>query len=176
MRLPPEARESLIRLAEEKGIHLEGNVLKVLDPGGDEEFLRYLDEAVRRDREARRKRLDVTKQVQSQNRELQETQARLRDALQLAEGAKAAAEDDLMTLHKKTQFQLMSRIVTVALILIVGVGASTTALYVFSLLTDRDTQLLGNAWSSMFGILLTNSFSIIGTIMGVKYATEGSKS
>jgi hypothetical protein len=25
---------------------------------------------------------------------------------------------------------------------------------------------------SIFGILLTNSFSIVGTIMGVKYATE----
>jgi hypothetical protein len=24
----------------------------------------------------------------------------------------------------------------------------------------------------MFGILLTNAFSIVGTIMGVKYATE----
>jgi hypothetical protein len=35
-----------------------------------------------------------------------------------------------------------------------------------------DTTLLGNAWTNMFGILLTNSFSIIGTIMGVKYATE----
>ena len=38
-----------------------------------------------------------------------------------------------------------------------------------------DTALLGNTWSSLLGILLTNSFSIIGTIMGVKYASESNK-
>ena len=48
----------------------------------------------------------------------------------------------------------------------------TTLMYVIALLAGADTTLLGNAWSNMFGILLTNSFSIIGTIMGVKYATE----
>lgn len=47
-------------------------------------------------------------------------------------------------------------------------------LFIFAMLTGRDTTLLGNTWSNMFGILLTNSFSIIGTIMGVKYASEGS--
>ena len=45
-------------------------------------------------------------------------------------------------------------------------------MYITALLSGVDTTLLGNAWSNMFGILLTNSFSIIGTIMGVKYATE----
>ena len=35
---------------------------------------------------------------------------------------------------------------------------------------EIETQVIGSAWSNMFGILLTNAFSIIGTIMGVKYA------
>ena len=38
-----------------------------------------------------------------------------------------------------------------------------------------DTDIIGSTWSNMFGILLTNSFSIIGTIMGVKYATDNKK-
>lgn len=37
---------------------------------------------------------------------------------------------------------------------------------------STNTVLLGSTWSNMFSILLTNSFSIIGTIMGVKYASE----
>ena len=45
-------------------------------------------------------------------------------------------------------------------------------MYVAAMLANKDTTILGNAWSNLFGILLTNSFSIIGTIMGVKYATE----
>jgi len=56
-----------------------------------------------------------------------------------------------------------------------GVGVTTTALYIFAMITKFDTTLIGNAWSNLFGILLTNSFSIIGTIMGVKYASNDSK-
>ena len=41
-----------------------------------------------------------------------------------------------------------------------------------ALVKGLDTVLLGSTWSNMFSILLTNSFSIIGTIMGVKYASE----
>jgi len=36
----------------------------------------------------------------------------------------------------------------------------------------KDTQVISAAWSNMFGILLTNAFSIIGTIMGIKYASK----
>jgi hypothetical protein len=38
--------------------------------------------------------------------------------------------------------------------------------------SGTDTQIIGSTWSNMFGILLTNAFSIVGTIMGVKYATD----
>jgi hypothetical protein len=49
-------------------------------------------------------------------------------------------------------------------------GAS--GMYLLALMKGLDTVLLGSTWSNMFSILLTNSFSIIGTIMGVKYASE----
>ena len=58
---------------------------------------------------------------------------------------------------------------------IIGVGLTTTALYTVALFTDQDTQIIGSTWSNMFGILLTNAFSIVGTIMGVKYASEKPK-
>jgi hypothetical protein len=182
MKLAKTSRDAFVNLARDKGVYLEGNVLKVLDAEDDEEFKAYLEEALRRDRDVRKKRLEVTKQIQTQNRDLQDAQEKnlllmeeLKTALASSETAKAAVQEDLDVLQKRTQFQLMSRIVMVALTVICGIGVTTTLMYATSMITGRDTALVGNAWSSMFGILLTNSFSIIGTIMGVKYATEGSK-
>lgn len=172
---PPDARKALIELARDKGIYLEGNILKLLEAGDDPDFLAYLKEANSRDKEFRRKRLDITKQVQVQNRELQEAQTKLQEALTEAENAKREALADLDLLQKKTQFELMSRIVMVALTLVVGIGISSTILYVAALATNKDTTVIGNAWSSTLGILLTNSFSILGTIMGVRYASEATK-
>jgi hypothetical protein len=44
-----------------------------------------------------------------------------------------------------------------------------------ALFSGKDTEIIASTWSNMFGILLTNSFSIIGTIMGVKYASSSKK-
>ena len=174
MKLPAEVRENLIDLAAEKGIYLEGNVLKVL-VGEDDAFAKYLDDAIERDSETRKKRLEIMKQIQEQNKELQRTQEKLKNALVVAEDAKAAAELDLDILRKRTQFQLMRRVVGIALGLVISVGFVTTALYVTALALDKDTEVIGNAWTSTLGILLTNSFSIIGTIMGIKYASAEKK-
>jgi hypothetical protein len=86
--------------------------------------------------------------------------------------AKDAALNDLDIAQKRSQFELIGTIVRVALYVIIGVGFTTTAMYVVALLTKADTQIIGSTWSNMFGILLTNAFSIVGTIMGVKYASE----
>jgi hypothetical protein len=43
-------------------------------------------------------------------------------------------------------------------------------MYVIAIMTGRETQIIGSTWSNMLGILLTNAFSIVGTITGVKYA------
>jgi len=92
-----------------------------------------------------------------------------------AEQAQELAETDLSLLQKKTQTELMGNIVRVALWVIMGVGVITTALYVFVLLQGHDSKIIESTWSNLFGILLTNSFSIIGTIMGVKHATQSDK-
>jgi hypothetical protein len=186
IKLDPSATRALLDLSHKSRLYLEGNILKIIDADGDEEFAQYLKEAIELDKSNRRKRLEVTKQIQSQNKDLTSAQeenvklmadlqgalANAEAATKLAEQARTAAEGDLDLLQKRTQFQLVGTIVKVALWVIMGVGITTTLLYSLALFKGLDTTLLGSTWSNMFSILLTNSFSIIGTIMGVKYATE----
>jgi len=180
MEISQQTRDLLLKLGNEKKVYLEGNLLKVIKAKvNDTEFAEYLRFCKERDKEARKKRLEVTKQVQSQNKELEaaakENEQLLHDlqiAVKEAEQLRDEAVEDLDLLQKRTQFELIGLIVKVALVIIIGVGALTTLMYIIALLADKDTTILGNAWSNLFGILLTNSFSIIGTIMGVKYATE----
>ena len=168
-----------LRKAKAKKVYIEGNFVKILKDSLDKDVVTYIEDCKTKDRLARKKRLDVTKQVQAQNKELEEA-AVIKEALVIelqkekteAEKLRDEAVEDLDTLQKRTQFELIGLIVRVALIVIVGVGITTTILYTAAIMMDKDTTLLGNAWSNLFGILLTNSFSIIGTIMGVKYATE----
>ena len=89
-----------------------------------------------------------------------------------AEEAKTNAINDLDILQKRNQTELISNIVKVALYIIIGVGIVTTGVYVFTIVMGKDTQVISATWSNIFGILLTNAFSIVGTIMGIKYATE----
>ena len=104
--------------------------------------------------------------------ELQQEMLKSEQARVDAENAKRMAEDDLDVLQKRTQTQLIERIVKVSLGVILAVGFITTIMYGIALFTDKDTQIIGSTWANMFGILLTNAFSIIGTIMGVKYASK----
>jgi len=225
MKIQKATRDILLEIAKHKRVYVEGNFLKLIEPEeGDEEFEEYLKLCKEKDSTSRRKRLEVTKQVQKQNSELERAQKEnkrvnrqlekalneainsaeqskkskeeaekakeeLEVALQLAEQskeeahklkseaehAKDVAETDLSLLQKKTQTELMGNIVRVALWVIMGVGFVTTALYVFVLLLGHDSKIIESTWSNLFGILLTNSFSIIGTIMGVKHANGGDK-
>ena len=187
-------RDILLGVAKKMKVYVEGNFLKLLKaPDGDTEFEEYLRLCKEKDSTASRKRLQVTKQVQQQNKELvnkqtetDELMIELQHALesakeseeeanqlrQEAEKGMGKALEDLELMQKKTQFELMSTIVKVALYVIIGVGVLTTAMYGLALISGADTQIIGSTWSNMFGILLTNAFSIVGTIMGVKYATE----
>jgi hypothetical protein len=215
MKFSREAIDSIIAL-KKRNIYLEGNIIKLIE-SDDEDFTQYLAEALAKDKENRKRRLDVTKQIQGQNSELLKKRAEnenlmlelretlaemeesksqiefqntelvqwkekneiigeeLKAALEHAEKAKDLAETDLDMLQKRTQFELIGTIVKVALYVIIGVGAVTTVMYSIALFADKDTQIIGSTWSNMFGILLTNAFSIIGTIMGVKYASEKPK-
>ena len=194
MKITQYTRDILLEVAKKKKVYVEGNFLKILKaPPGDTEFEEYLNLCKEKDTSARKKRLSVTKQVQAQNKELvakQEENDALMDELQLAldeaknaeweaqklreeaEKGKEQALEDLELMQKKTQFELIGKIVTVALWVILGVGIITTMLFAFTLIMGQENPILESTWSNLFGILLTNSFSIIGTIMGVKYATE----
>jgi hypothetical protein len=187
----------------------------------NEEFKSYLTKCSEKDKDSRRKRLEITKKIQLQNNELsdlneqnqkmmEDLQSTLKEAEEQkvkieaqngelvawreenekiqqelqkemiksesarirAEEAKTNAINDLDILQKKNQTELISTIVRVALYIIVGVGIVTTGVYVFTIVMGKDTQVISAAWSNIFGILLTNAFSIVGTIMGIKYATE----
>ena len=170
--------EALLK-AKAKKVYLEGNFVKLIKGSLHDDVVTYIDECKTKDKSARKKRLDVTKQVQAQNKELEEA-ATVNKALVIelqnekdeAEKLRDEAVEDLDLMQKRTQFELIGLIVKVALVIIIGVGVLTTLMYVMAMLANKDTTILGNAWSNLFGILLTNSFSIIGTIMGVKYATE----
>lgn len=85
---------------------------------------------------------------------------------------KNVALNDLDVVLKKSQNELIKIIVKCALGVIVGVGIVTTILYWAAIMTNQDTQIIGSTWSNMFSVLLTNAFSIVGTIMGIKYATQ----
>ena len=163
---------------ENKKVGLEGNILKVIQTK-DEEFQKYIDEAKQRDNDQRRKRLEVTKQVQLQNKDLIESQAdreklmiELQESLAQSEKLKNAAVEDLETLQKRTQFELIGLIVKVALSVIGAVCILTTILYLYVISKGLNSTIIETTWSNLFGIILTNSFSIIGTIMGVKHMAD----
>jgi methyl-accepting chemotaxis protein len=124
---------------------------------------------------------DVTEAVNSKNKIdalSKDLQSELEKSQQLKaaiEVEKNAALNDLDVLMKKSQSELIKTIVVVALVVIMGVGVVTTVLYWMAIVTGRDTQIIGSTWSNMFSVLLTNAFSIVGTIMGIKYATQDEK-
>ena len=121
---------------------------------------------------------DITEMVVSKNKinelstSLQkelENSNKLKEAIEIE---KDAALNDLDATIKKSQNELIKVIVKSALFVIMSVGFITTIMYSFAILSNKDTQIIGSTWSNMFSVLLTNAFSIVGTIMGIKYATS----
>ena len=195
IKVTKHTRDLLLDIAKTKKVYLEGNILKLIT-SDDDEFNQYIETCVEKDKESRRKRLAITKDVQKKNQELnsiledlhksKDEAERLKDeaeelrdeaemARERAELAKETAEADLSLLQQKTQTELMGNIVNVALFVIVGVGVITTLMYLVAIIVDVETQVIGSTWSNLTGILLTNAFSIVGTIMGVKHATSTDK-
>ena len=124
---------------------------------------------------------DISEMIVSKNRinELSKTLQKeldntnkLREAIEIE---KNAALEDLDATLKKSQNELIKTIVKCALGVIISVGFITTIMYSFAILSNKDTQIIGSTWSNMFSVLLTNAFSIVGTIMGIKYATQDEK-
>lgn len=171
-------KEAILK-AKAKKVYIEGNFVKLLADTSDSDVKAYIDDCKARDLKSRKKRLQITKQVQKQNKELEEAAVvkealvlELQNSLEETKKLRDEALEDLEVMQKRTQFELISTIVKVALWVIVGVGVLTTVMYAWAMVSKTDTQIIGSTWSNMFGILLTNAFSIVGTIMGVKYATD----
>jgi hypothetical protein len=221
IKIDKKTKDQLLDMYKAKKISLEGNILKVIDPDGDAEFETYIKESIEKDKDNRRKRLEITKQIQSKNTELvksekenervnkqlklalqeaeesnkamlvskHDAESALEDAQkakidaenarieaekarQEAEQAKNSAVNDLELMQKKTQFELIGNIVRVALWVILGVGVTTTIVYVVSLFAGFNTDVIGSSWVNIMSILLTNAFSIIGTLMGMKTMSD----
>ena len=181
-------KEYLLELYNTQNIMLEGNILKIIKKKikeeGDDDlvFKEYIEDCINTDRDKRKMRLEITKEVQKQNKELQlakEEIERINEELTISlldtEKAKELAENDLSILQQKTQFELVTIIVKMALAVIISVAVITTIMYVVAISFNRETQIVGSTWSNLFGILLTNSFSIIGTIMGFKHLNKNEK-
>jgi len=181
-------KEYLLELYNTQNIMLEGNILKIIkkkikeEGDNDLEFNQYIEDCINTDRDKRKMRLEITKEVQKQNKELQlakEEIERINEELTISlldtEKAKELAENDLSILQQKTQFELVTIIVKMALAVIISVAVITTIMYVVAIIFNRETQIVGSTWSNLFGILLTNSFSIIGTIMGFKHLNKNEK-
>ena len=182
IKLSNDSKKQFIEYCKTKGVCLEGNILKVLDKSDDPEWESYVNDAIEKDSEVRKKRLEMTKDVQAKNLELvkwknenEKINAELKEALESAEKAKESAVSDLDLLQKRTQYHLIETIVKVSLWIVCAVGVVTTVMFSITLLMGTENKIVESMWSNMFGILLTNCFSIIGTIMGVKYASENGK-
>ena len=163
MKFNSETKAQLIECAKSKGVFLEGNILKLIDTSGDKEFSEYINSSIERDTDSRRKRLEMTKQVQQQNNELTKSKLEnekinkeLKQALELAEKSKEAAVNDLDVLQKRTQNQLIESIVKVSLWIISGVGVITTVMFGITLLKGMNaigTELKDEIYGDMNKLL-----------------------
>jgi hypothetical protein len=171
-----DTKKILLDIYKEHNIKLEGNILKLipLDEEEDDDFKQYITDCISSDKGKRLKRLEITKKIQKQNKNERINEELSQSLIDIGK-AKESVENDLTILQKKTQFELMGVIVKVALVIIVSIAIITTLMYVVAISFNRETQIIGSTWSNLFGILLTNSFSIIGTIMGVKYSNNKEK-
>ena len=61
IKLTREIKSELISISESKNLFLEGNIIKVIDAEGDEEFSEYLKKCSEKDIASRKKRLDSNK-------------------------------------------------------------------------------------------------------------------
>ena len=66
-----QSKQQLINLCKTRNICLEGNIIRVINYSGDTEFEEYGKTCLDKDKEMRKKRLEITKQIQFKNSELE---------------------------------------------------------------------------------------------------------
>jgi hypothetical protein len=97
IKFTPEIQKELITLSETKNLFLEGNIVKVINSNGDDNFKEYLTKCVERDTANRKKRLDITKQIQTQNKDLSNLNAENQKILEELQSTLKEVEDSKMT-------------------------------------------------------------------------------
>lgn len=148
---------------EEQNRHLMDELKESL--ANSEEYTKQIEKT-------NKKLFEAKEEINQINADLTKALVEAEEAKEEAEKARKIVENDLDFLQKKNQTELTGIIVKNALYVILGVGIITTLLYLIAIFTQEETQIIGSTWSNLFGILLTNAFSIVGTIMGVRYANE----
>ena len=103
IKIDKKTKDQLLDIHKTKKISLEGNILKVIDTDGDVEFESYIKESIEKDKDNRRKRLDITKQIQSRNTDLLKSEKenervnrQLQKAVDESEAQKNKAEELLL--------------------------------------------------------------------------------
>ena len=149
-------------------IYLQASYNPILDSKGNITDVVKIATDITESVNSKKKIDELTKDLKSEL----ENSEKLKDSI---EAEKNMALNDLDVMIKKSQSELIKIIVKCALAVIIGVGIVTTILYWVAIVTNKETQIIGSTWSNMFSVLLTNAFSIVGTIMGIKYATQENK-
>jgi PAS domain S-box-containing protein len=149
-------------------IYLQATYNPIFDESGTITKIMKIATDISETIKSKNKIVELSKSLQSEL----ENSNKLRAAIEIE---KDAAVNDLDATIKKSQNELIKVIVKSALFVIMSVGFITTIMYSFAILSNKDTQIIGSTWSNMFSVLLTNAFSIVGTIMGIKYATSEEK-
>jgi hypothetical protein len=162
----------------EKGIYLEGALLKVVIRGNtldDSDWIEYLKVASSRDEIKSSERVELTQEALNQKSELERAHKKIKQQYELLKKEKAKVEDDVCTLEKnlkvlreKNQLKLMNNVVNICLRIIIGIGLSCSIILVVMILFGKQSDLVESTWSQSILLMLSNSFSIIATIQGVK--------
>ena len=176
-----ECIEILLEISD-KGVYLEGALLKVISKSNtlrDEDWLEYLELAHDRDDIKSKERVELTQEALNQKTELEKAHKKIKQQYELLKKEKAKVEDDVCTLEKnlkvlreKNQLKIMNNVVNICLRIIIGIGVSCSLILVFMLFFGKQSDLVESTWSQSILLMLSNSFSIIATIQGVKSIKE----
>lgn len=175
----------LIDLANEKGLYIEGAVLKLIK-ADTPEMKDYLSKAIElykgkiRDNN---KFQDVAAKLERLNDELNESLKAEKEAKRIAEIERVKAEtakdealNDLEIVKARTQQELMISSTNKNYYLIGGVFVSFVLIYIVLIVSHHaDSAVFANNLGNLGSILFSSAFALISYSLGQKQAQENSK-
>jgi chromosome segregation ATPase len=102
IRLDQNSEKELIKLFETKNIGLEGNIIKLFESEKND-FKEYLVKCSNKDKESRRKRLEITKKVQTQNNELSDLNEKNQTMMENLQSTLKEAEEQKTQIEKQNE-------------------------------------------------------------------------